>query len=91
MKSIPRQKFTPEFRLEAVKLVLEQGIQTADAARRLGMSGKTLSHWVLSAKEGQLKKIDAKRKEPVSTLEAEFEVSSKFRPPSSGFHAASFS
>ena len=29
MKSIPKQKCTPEFRLEAVKLVLEQGIQTA--------------------------------------------------------------
>jgi len=71
MKSIPKQKFTPEFRSEAVKLVIEQGIQTADAARRLGMSGKTLSRWVLSAKAGQLEKIDAKRKAPVSTLEAE--------------------
>ncbi len=37
MKSIPKQKCTPEFRLEAVKLVLEQGIQTADAVRRLLM------------------------------------------------------
>lgn len=71
MKATPRQKFTPEFRQEAVKLVLDQGLQTAQAARRLGMSGKTLSRWVITAKEGQLERIDAKRLVPVSPLEAE--------------------
>jgi len=71
MRATPKQKFTQEFRREAVKLVIEQGLRTADAARRLGLSGKTLSGWVLAAKGGQLEKIDTKRKAPVSALEAE--------------------
>jgi len=31
-----QQRYTPEFKTEAVKLVLEQGIQQSLAARRLG-------------------------------------------------------
>lgn len=71
MKVIPKQKFTPEFRIEAVKLVQDQAISIADASRQLGISAKTLSRWVLAAKRGQLEAIDSKRQVPVSALEAE--------------------
>jgi transposase-like protein len=71
MRTIPKQKFTQEFRKEAVKLVIEQGLSKVEAARRLGMSGKTLNGWIVAAKAGKLEEIDAKRVIPVNALEAE--------------------
>ena len=71
MKAAIRQKFTPEFREQAVKLITEQGLKVSEAARRLDISDKSLSRWVIAAREGQLDKVDAKRIIPVSTLEAE--------------------
>jgi transposase len=70
MKSIPDRKYTAEFRAEAVKLVLEQGVGQAEAARRLGMSFKTLAHWVMRARHGELAGIGAKAT-PVTDLQAE--------------------
>ncbi|MDX9762332.1 MAG: transposase, partial [Desulfomonilia bacterium] len=35
MKGLPRQNYTKEFKEEAVKLVTEQGLSIAEAARRL--------------------------------------------------------
>jgi transposase len=71
MKATTRQKFTAEFREQAVKLITEQGLKISEAARRLDISDKSLSRWVIAAKQGQLDKIDAKRLVPVSALEAE--------------------
>ena len=71
MKTAIRQKFTAEFREQAVKLITEQGLKISEAARRLDISDKSLSRWVIAAREGQLDKVDAKRIIPVSTLEAE--------------------
>jgi len=45
-----QQRYTPEFKSEAVKLVLEQGIQQSLAARRLSIPEGTLAGWVASAK-----------------------------------------
>lgn len=45
-----QQRYTPEFKAEAVKLVLEQGIQQSLAARRLGIPEGTLATWVAAAK-----------------------------------------
>lgn len=47
-----QQRYTPEFRSEAVKLVLEQGIQQSLAARRLSIPEGTLAGWVIAAKKG---------------------------------------
>lgn len=69
--SITKQVFTAEFRAEAVKLVAEQGLSISEVARRLDMSLKTLSRWVILAKEDNLAKVNAKRIVPVSELEAE--------------------
>ena len=41
-----KQRYSREFKLEAVKLVTEQGYPKAEVARRLGVTGKTISDWV---------------------------------------------
>lgn len=46
-----RRKFTPEFKLEAVKLVRERGMTAAQAARDLGLHENVLRKWVKDAKE----------------------------------------
>ncbi|WP_323927984.1 IS3 family transposase [Aeromonas veronii] len=52
MKS--REHYSPAFRAEAVRLVLEQGLSQAEAAtRRLGIAKCTLSNWVVAAKGGK--------------------------------------
>jgi len=55
MERIPRRRFTSEFKAEAVKLVTDQGLTQGEAARQLGISLKSLNHWVGLAKTGQLK------------------------------------
>ena len=70
MERLPRQKYTKEFREEAVRLVLEQKLTTPEAARRLAMSDKTLANWVFRARQGQLAGLGETRR-PVTELEAE--------------------
>jgi transposase len=41
------QKFSPEFRDEAVRLVVETSRPIAQVARQLGVSDGTLGNWVL--------------------------------------------
>lgn len=40
-----RRTYTDEFKLEAVKLVLEQGLSLAQAARDLGIHANVLRNW----------------------------------------------
>ena len=42
--------YTPEFRAEAVKLVLVQGHTLDEAAKRIAIPRGTLANWVLAAK-----------------------------------------
>ena len=44
------QDYTPEFRAEAVKVVLTQGLSLAAAAKRLSVPKGTLANWVARAK-----------------------------------------
>lgn len=44
--STERRRFSPEFRAEAVKLVLETGQPIAHVARDLGLNDGTLGNWV---------------------------------------------
>ena len=44
--------YTPEFRAEAVKLVLAQGLTLEEAAQRIAMPKGTLATWVNAAKCG---------------------------------------
>jgi transposase len=71
METIPRRVFTSEYRIEAVKLHLEQNKGVTEAARQLGLSVKTYSNWVQQAKAGKLMKLDSHRLQPVGDLQAE--------------------
>ena len=44
--SSKRRRFTPEFRAEAVQMVLETGKPIAEVARDLGVNDGTLGNWV---------------------------------------------
>ena len=44
------QTYTAEFRAEAVKLVLEQGLSQQEAAQKLGIPKGSLANWVVHAK-----------------------------------------
>jgi transposase len=41
----PRRTFTPEFKAEAVKLVIERGYSIAEAARTLGVHDNQIRVW----------------------------------------------
>lgn len=45
-----QQRYTPEFRAEAVKLVTEQGLSQEAAANRLSIPKGTLGNWVAAFK-----------------------------------------
>ena len=40
-----RRVYTPEFKVEAVKLVTEQGYSVAEAARSLGINDNLIRNW----------------------------------------------
>jgi transposase len=46
-----RRKFSEEFKAEAVRLVLEQGLTPAQASRDLGVGLSTLDKWVKAKRE----------------------------------------
>ena len=64
-----KQSYSLEFRAEAVKLVLEQGLSQGEAASRLGIPKGTLGNWVMAAKRGGDKPAPGAR--TVAELEAE--------------------
>ena len=41
-----RRRFSREFKVEAVRLVIERGVSAAQAARDLGVHTNVLRHWV---------------------------------------------
>ena len=57
MKRIPNGKYTKEFRLEAVKIVIEGGLSIPEAGRRLSLAPSTLSNWVKLYKAGKLAEV----------------------------------
>jgi transposase len=61
--------YTPEFRAEAVKLVLEQGLSQEQAAQRIGVPKGTLANWVSAAKRST--DLAAPGSRSVAELEAE--------------------
>jgi transposase len=57
MKRIPYGKYTKEFRLEAVKIVIEGGLSIPEAGRRLSLAPSTVSNWVKLYKAGKLSEV----------------------------------
>lgn len=72
-----KRKFTTEFKEEAVRLVLQEGLSTPEAARRIEISDKTLANWVRIARQGKaLSPIAGAVQRKVSSVsELEMEVS----------------
>lgn len=48
------QSYTPEFRAEAVKLVIEKGMAQEEAAKRLSIPKGTLGYRVAGARKGNM-------------------------------------
>ena len=57
MKKIPYGKYTKEFRLETVKLVIDGGLSIPEASRRLSLAPSTLSNRVRAYKAGKLEEV----------------------------------
>ena len=55
MKRIPRRIFTEEFKLEAIKLITQQGLTFAEASRKLDIASKSLRTWMDQLERGKLK------------------------------------
>jgi transposase len=70
VKGIPQGRYTKEFRQEAVKLVTEEGLSWAKAARRLSLPTSTLANWVKVYKAGKLGDI-GKTYRPLTEIEME--------------------
>ena len=70
MKRIPQGRYTKEFRQEAVKLVMEEGLSWGEAARRVSLPTSTLANWVRAAKAGKLGDV-GKNYRPLTEIEME--------------------
>jgi transposase len=64
MQNVPRRQFTDEFKQQAVAVAQSCGL--AAAARKLGISVKTLANWKYAKPDSAVSK-----RRPVSDLEAE--------------------
>jgi transposase len=47
-----QQRYTEEFRQEAVKLVTQAGYSQSEAGKSLGVSSKNISRWIKEAAKG---------------------------------------
>ena len=70
MRRAPQGRYTREFRQEAVKLVLDEGLSWGEAARRLSLPTSTLANWVRAAKSGKLGDV-GKNYRPLTEVEME--------------------
>ena len=52
-ESVKRQRFTKEFKEDAIRLVLEQGYSCKEVARRLGIASSNLTRWVREHRDDQ--------------------------------------
>ena len=70
MKGIPNGRYTKEFRQEAVKLVTDEKLSWAEAARKLSLPTSTLSNWMKAYKSDKLGDI-GKTYRPLTEVEME--------------------
>ena len=70
MEKIPQGRYTKEFREEAARLVIEDGMSAGEVSARLSLPKSTLENWVRAAKAGKLGEIGKNRK-PLTEVEVE--------------------
>ena len=44
--TIDRKVYSKEFKLEAIKMVLDQGINSTEVGRQLGVDGSSVRNWI---------------------------------------------
>ena len=79
MYKIPKQRYTQEFKQEAVRQVESEGKSPAHVARELGISEQTLSNWRKAGKAGKLGASGGKPITPEGSVA--LRRSCKIRPP----------
>ena len=57
MERIAHGVYTPEFRVEAVKLIEQEGLSVDQAAKRLSVPKSSLGNWVRASRSGKLAKV----------------------------------
>lgn len=70
MNRLPKAVYTKEFRDQAVKMVLADGLTASEAARRLSISMKTLANWIRLARSGKLSQV-SQNQAPLTEVEIE--------------------
>ena len=70
MNRIPKARYTREFRIEAVRLVIEEGVPQAEVSRQLSLPVSTLMNWMKAAKDGKLGNV-GKEYRPLTDVEME--------------------
>jgi transposase len=72
-KPRPRRKYSPEFKRDAVEMVLSTGRPIAEVAKELGVYDSSLGNWVRQAQvdRGQREGLTSDEKARLRELEAE--------------------
>ena len=70
MERLPKGIYSPEFRVEAVKLVEKEELSIDRAAKRLSVPNSSPSNWVRAARAGKLAEV-GKGQPQASELELE--------------------
>ena len=76
MKRVPQGRYTREFRLEAVKMIIEEKLSFPEAGRRLSLPPSTLATWVKAFKAGRLGEV-GKTYRPLTEIEMELAQTKK--------------
>jgi len=72
MRGSTNGRYSKEFRVEAVKLVIEGGISAYEASRQLSLPKSTLENWVRAFKAGRLDVIGGQQR-PLTEVEQELD------------------
>ena len=63
-RKLPYNRYSREFRQEAVKLVAEGGLSVPQAATRLSIPTNTLRQWIKAAERGTLQEVGGSARQP---------------------------
>ncbi len=70
MSQKTNNRYSKEFRIEAVKLVVEGGVSAFEASRQLSLPKFTLENWVRAFKAGKLNDVGRPQR-PLTEVEQE--------------------
>ena len=70
MERVPHGRYTKEFREEAVKKVMVEGLSVVEVSKRLSLPKSTLEQWLRVSKAGHLGEV-GKGQRPLTEVERE--------------------